>query len=179
MSQQVLSITQINEYIRAMMDSDALLTGLLRFGGANRRFQHKGNIDGITIIDDYAHHPTEIKATLSAAQQMPHNRIRCIFEPHTYSRTRTLWNEFLTAFNDADELILTDIYAARELPDGVTTSEKLAEAIKETGLKVTYIKDFSDIADYIKSTSETEDIVFTMGAGTVTKIGPMLCDNKI
>jgi len=105
--------------------------GIESFKGTHRRFEKKGTCRGALVIDDYAHHPTEIKATLSAAKQMPHSRIRCIFEPHTYSRTRTLWSDFLTAFDDTDELILTDIYAARELPDGVTTSEKLADAIKE------------------------------------------------
>lgn len=91
------------------------------------------------MIDDYAHHPTEIKATLHAAQKFPHNKVWCVFQPHTFSRTRTLWDEFVGAFDDADELILTHIYAAREKFDGVTKPENLAEDIKKRGVNAQYI----------------------------------------
>lgn len=157
-------------------DVKAAAKGIEEFKGTHRRFEKKGFCRGALVIDDYAHHPTEIKATLSAAVQMPHKRIRCIFEPHTYSRTRTLWNDFLTAFDGADEIILTDIYAAREKPDGVTTSEKLCEEMKARGINAVYIKGFDKIASYMKETASEGDIVFTMGAGMVTEIGPMLCE---
>ena len=160
-------------------DMKKSLDGIKSYEGTHRRFERKGTCCGAEVIDDYAHHPTEIKATLSAAKDIcGGGKIRCIFQPHTYSRTRTLWDKFLTAFDDADELILTDIYAAREKPDGVTTSASLAEAISKRKDNVKYIKEFSDIADYIKSSAKPGDMIFTMGAGTVTEIGPMLTDEK-
>ena len=150
--------------------------GLKTFKGTHRRFEKKGFVNGAVVLDDYAHHPTEIKATLKAAKAFPHDRIICIFQPHTYSRTRTLWDEFLTAFDDTDELIITHIYAAREKPDGVTTAEKLAEAIAERGLNVRYMDDFADIEEYIKKDAREGDIVFTMGAGDVTNIGSAITE---
>ena len=150
--------------------------GLETFKGTHRRFEKKGFVNGAVVLDDYAHHPTEIKATLKAAKAFPHDRIICIFQPHTYSRTRTLWDEFLTAFDDTDELIITHIYAAREKPDGVTTAEKLAEAIAERGLNVRYMDDFADIEEYIKKDAREGDIVFTMGAGDVTNIGSAITE---
>lgn len=156
-------------------DTEKSARGIETFKGTHRRFERKGTVNGAIVLDDYAHHPTEIRATLKAAKDFEHNRVICIFQPHTYSRTRTLWDDFVNAFDDADELILTSIYAARELPDGVTTSEKLTEAIKEKGINASYIEDFSEIAEYIKKTASDGDIIFTMGAGNVTDIGKMVC----
>lgn len=156
------------------IDPKSAAKGIETFKGTHRRFEKKGMINGATVIDDYAHHPTEIKATLKAAKSMPHNRIRCIFQPHTYSRTRTLWDEFKTAFDDTDELILTHIYAAREQYDGVTDPDRLAGEIAARGVNARYIDDFGDIADYIRQTAAESDIIFTMGAGDVTEIGPMI-----
>lgn len=153
------------------VDSETAAKGIETFKGTHRRFEKKGIINGAIVIDDYAHHPTEIKATLKAAKEFPHKRIRCIFQPHTYSRTRTLWNDFLTAFDDTDELILTHIYAAREAFDGVTSPEKLAEEISQRGVNSKYIENFDGIVSYIKETAEDGDIIFTMGAGDVTEIG--------
>lgn len=155
---------------------DTAAKGIETFVGTHRRFEKKGFVNGAIVIDDYAHHPTEIKATLKAAKDFEHNKIRCIFQPHTYSRTRTLWNEFVEAFDNADELILTHIYAAREKFDGVTKPENLAEDIKKRGVSVKYIDDFSQIAEYIKETAEPGDIIFTMGAGDVTNIGAMITE---
>ena len=157
-------------------DIEKVVKGLESFKGVKRRFEKKGTINGATVIDDYAHHPTEIKTTLAAAQKFPHERIICIFQPHTYSRTRTLWKEFTESFADADELILTHIYAAREPFDGVTTPQNLAKDIEAKGQKVKYLEDFSDIAEYIKQNAKENDIIFTMGAGTVTEIGPMIVE---
>ncbi len=155
-------------------DAKLAAAGVGKFCGTKRRFEKKGMLGAAVVIDDYAHHPTEIRATLSAAKKMPHSRILTIFQPHTYSRTRTLWNDFVTAFDDTDKLIITDIYAAREAFDGVTTAEDLAAAISEHGVDVVYIKDFSDIADFVKSYVSDDDIVFTMGAGTVTELSGYL-----
>ena len=104
--------------------------GLANCRGAHKRFEYKGEINGITVIDDYAHHPVEIKATLSTAKKIPHNKIFCVFQPHTYTRTKTLFDEFTTAFNDADELVLMDIYAAREKDTGLVSSDELGDAIR-------------------------------------------------
>ncbi len=152
------------------VDAATAAKGIETFKGTHRRFEKKGFVNGAVVLDDYAHHPTEIKATLKAAKAFPHRRIICIFQPHTYSRTRTLWNEFLTAFDDTDELIVTHIYAAREKDDGVTSAAKLADAIAGRGINAKYIEDFSDIEEYIKKTAAEGDIVFTMGAGDVTNI---------
>ena len=157
-------------------DIEKSARGIETFKGTHRRFEKKGFVNGAVIIDDYAHHPTEIKATLSAASELPHNRIICIFQPHTYSRTRTLWDEFVTAFGGADELIMTHIYAAREKNDGVTDPRKLAEDIKQTGVNARYIDDFNEISEYVRSIAREGDIIFTMGAGDVTEIGDMLKD---
>ena len=156
------------------LDPKKAALGIGKFCGTKRRFEKKGMCKEAVVIDDYAHHPTEIKATIKAASAVSHNRICCIFQPHTYTRTKTLWNDFVNSFYGVDKLILTDIYAARELPDGETTSEKLAEAIKETGMDVVYIEKFEDIAEYVKSYAEKGDIIFTMGAGTVTDISKYL-----
>lgn len=152
-------------------DIEKTARGIESFKGTRRRFERKGEINGAIVLDDYAHHPTEIKATLKAAREFPHNKIYCIFQPHTYSRTRTLWNEFVESFDDTDELIMTHIYAAREPFDGVTRPEKLAEDIIKRGVKATYIDDFDEIAEYITKNASEGDIVFTMGAGDVTEIG--------
>ena len=128
------------------------------------------------MIDDYAHHPTEIKATLHAAQKFPHNKVWCVFQPHTFSRTRTLWDEFIGAFDDADELILTHIYAAREKFDGVTKPENLAEDIKKRGANAQYIDKFEDIAEFLKKNVKEGDIVFTMGAGDVVNINKLIVE---
>lgn len=156
------------------IDAEVASKGIETFKGTHRRFEKKGVINDAVIIDDYAHHPTEIKSSLKAAKKFNPKRIRCIFQPHTYSRTRTLWNEFLTAFDDADELILTHIYAAREVYDGVTDPDRLADEIKARGVNAKYIDSFSDIEKYIKETAAPGDIIFTMGAGDITEISDNL-----
>lgn len=149
--------------------------GIESFSGAHRRFEKKGEYNGATIMDDYAHHPTEIRATLKAAQAFPHNRLWCIFQPHTYSRTRSLWNEFCQSFDNVDELIITHIYAAREKPDGVTKPENLAKDIANRGIKVRYVDDFEEIEQILRTELKNNDLVFTMGAGNVVDIADNLC----
>lgn len=153
------------------IDAAVAAKGIETFRGTHRRFDRRGMVNGAVVIDDYAHHPTEIKATLRAARSFPHKRIITIFQPHTYSRTRTLWNEFVEAFDDTDELILTHIYAAREVFDGVTRPENLCGEIKQRGINAVYIDRFEDIIEKVKQDASEGDIIFTMGAGDVTNIG--------
>ncbi len=158
------------------VDAETAAKGIETFKGTHRRFEKKGFLNGAVVIDDYAHHPTEIRATLEAAKKFPHNKIWCVFQPHTYSRTRTLWNEFTEAFDDADELILTHIYAAREKSDGVTSSKNLAKDTAKRGINAQYIEEFSDIAEYLKKNVTEGDIVFTMGAGNVVDINKLIIE---
>ena len=158
------------------VDAETAAKGIETFKGTHRRFEKKGFLNGEVVIDDYAHHPTEIKATLHAAQKFPHNKVWCVFQPHTFSRTRTLWDEFVGAFDDADELILTHIYAAREKFDGVTKPENLAEDIKKRGVNAQYIDKFEDIAEFLKKNVKEGDIVFTMGAGDVVNINKLIVE---
>lgn len=145
-----------------------------KFKGTHRRFEFKGTLDGAIIIDDYAHHPTEIKATLSSALNYPHNRIICIFQPHTYSRTYSLLQDFATSFDSADITIITDIYAAREKDTGIVHAKDLAKLIRDRGNETYYIKEFTDIVDYLRSIIKSGDLVITIGAGDVYEVGNML-----
>lgn len=150
---------------------DIMAEGLLEFTGTHRRFEKKGEINGITVIDDYAHHPVEIMATLKAAKNYPHRKIYCVFQPHTYTRTLSLFNEFANAFGNSDKLILIDIYAAREKDSGIINSEMLRDEVIKNGVDVTYIKSFEETIDYLKEKMENGDILITMGAGDVYRIG--------
>lgn len=149
---------------------------LKEFKGTHRRFDIKGTRNSITVVDDYAHHPTEIKATLHAAKQFPHQKIWCIFQPHTYTRTRTLFDEFSEAFYDADNVIITDIYAAREKDTGLVNPSELVEGINKYSANAVYKNDFKSIADFIAKEAHPGDLVFTMGAGDVFKLAPMILD---
>lgn len=150
---------------------DTIASGLIKCKGAHKRFEYKGEKDGVTIIDDYAHHPTEIKATLSTARKIKHNKIYCVFQPHTYTRTKTLFDEFTTAFGDADELILMDIYAAREKDTGLVSSDELGDAIRKTGLKCTNIHSHDEATKYLRNIAQAGDLVLTVGAGDVVIVG--------
>ena len=148
--------------------------GIESFKGASRRFDKKGYYNGAQIVDDYAHHPTEIQATLKAAKPFVKKRLWCVFQPHTYSRTKKLWDSFCKSFDIVDELIITHIYAAREKFDGVTSPERLAEDIKKRGVKVRYIEDFDDIEKILKKELIEGDMLITMGAGNVVDIAENL-----
>jgi len=159
------------------VSKDVIASTLKDFSGTNSRFDVTGTTEkGVKIIDDYAHHPTEIKATLSAARNVKHNKLWLIFQPHTYTRTKALFNEFVDSFGDADVVILTDIYAAREKDVYNISSYKLMTAMKEKhpDKAVYYVKDFEDIVRYIDKFAGKDDIVMTMGAGDVYKVGNML-----
>lgn len=154
------------------IDPKCIKEGLEAFHGTKRRFEKKGFVNGALVIDDYAHHPTEIEATLNAIENIDHNRVWCIFQPHTYTRTYNLLGDFAKVLSRAGNVILTDIYAAREKDTGLVSSRQLAEKIDGA----VYIKDFNDIADYIRKNAKEGDIVLTMGAGNVVDIGGLLVD---
>jgi UDP-N-acetylmuramate--alanine ligase len=159
------------------IDKEHIATALSLFGGTSRRFEYKGEVAGVTIIDDYAHHPTEIKATLTAAQNYPHNKIWCVFQPHTYTRTKALMNEFANALSLADHVILADIYAAREKDNLGISSRTLQEKIVELGHECNYfptIENFSEIEKFLLQNCTKGDLLITMGAGDVVKIGDEL-----
>ena len=148
--------------------------GLSAFHGTDRRFEYKGELNGITIIDDYAHHPTEIEATLTSAKHYPHREIWCVFQPHTYTRTKALFQEFAAALSHADHVILADIYAARETDTLGITSEQLAEAVKSEGGDAVYLSSFENIEQYLLQHCQNGDLLITMGAGDVVNIGEEL-----
>ncbi len=146
--------------------------GLQRFTGVQRRLEVRGNVRGVTVVDDYGHHPTEIRATLAAAKGIWPGRIIVVFQPHRYTRTKALFNEFLAAFGDADQLIVTDIYAASEQPLPGVTSELLCEAIRGAGHRdVLYMPDFDAIARHLLRIAGPNDVILTQGAGSVWKVG--------
>ncbi len=153
------------------LEVETISKGIETFKGTHRRFEKLGTLNGATIIADYAHHPTEIIATLKAAKSFEYNRMWCVFQPHTYTRTRALWNDFLTCFDDCDKLVLTHIYAAREPFDGVTKASTLATEIKQRGRDTVYIEDFSQVCEHLKENVSENDLVFIMGAGDVIQIG--------
>ena len=148
--------------------------GLEAFGGTDRRFQKKGEIGGVTIVDDYAHHPTEIRATLTAAQNMPHKTLWCVFQPHTYTRTKTLMDDFAAALSLADKVVLADIYAARETDRLGISSDTLREKVEALGTDAHYFPSFDAIENYLLENCEAGDVLITMGAGDVVKIGEHL-----
>ncbi len=153
---------------------ETMKKGLDDFSGADRRFEKKGEIGGITIIDDYAHHPTEIAATLKAARNCPHKTLWCVFQPHTYTRTKALMDDFAKALTLADKVVLADIYAARETDTLGISSKQLAEKINQLGGDALYLPSFDAIENYLLEHCIQGDLLITMGAGDVVKIGENL-----
>ena len=153
---------------------DSIQKALLSFTGANRRFEFKGTVNGANIYDDYGHHPTEIVATAKALMNKKYNKSWVVFQPHTYSRTKNLLDDFAKALLNFDNIIILDIYAAREKNTYGITSKDLADKICGLGKNALYISDFNDCVKYLKNNVEENDIIITQGAGTVTEIGPML-----
>ena len=157
------------------LPTEEVIVGLRKFGGANRRFQYKGELNGVTIIDDYAHHPTEIKATANAIKNKQYNKSWVVFQPHTFSRTKEHLDSFAEALLNFDNIILLDIYAAREVNTYDISSKDLEEKINSlVPNKAKYIPDFNEVVSYLKNNISKDDIIITLGAGTVTEIGPML-----
>ena len=162
------------------IEKEVIKEGLLKYTGAHRRFEYKGNTNGASVYDDYGHHPTEIKAVYNAMKKKKYNRSWVIFQPHTYSRTKNLLNEFAQALSGFDNIIITDIYAAREKNTYGISSKDLVKQINinRVGRQALYMSDFHEIAKYIRDRVMPNDIVITLGAGTVTQIGPMILECK-
>jgi UDP-N-acetylmuramate--alanine ligase len=159
------------------IDLEAIRTALDQFRGVDRRFQLRGRAAGISVIDDYGHHPTEIKATLAAARQCGFRRIHVIFQPHRYTRTRDLMEEFTSAFDDADSVFVLDIYAANEQPIEGITGEFLARRIREKTLKNgRYVNSPAEAVDAATAVAEDGDMILTLGAGSVSQFGPLILE---
>ena len=157
------------------IEVEKILASLKKFGGAKRRFETKGKVDGVWVVDDYAHHPTEIGVTIKAALQTKPERLLCVFQPHRYTRTKLLFDEFCECFRGCDELVIVDVYSAGEDPIAGTNSAKLVEGIKAaTGQRVLYIPRLSKAEEYLQEQAQTGDLIMTIGAGYVFKIGEEL-----
>lgn len=155
---------------------DCMKIALEKFTGADRRFQYKGTVNGAQVYDDYGHHPTEVLATAKALNNKKFNKSWVVFQPHTYSRTFNLLNEFAEALLSFDNIVVTDIYAARETNTYNISSKDLVDAIIKLGKDAKYISSLEDCASYLKDNVKKDDIVLTLGAGTVTNIGPMIIE---
>ncbi|MBP7176140.1 MAG: UDP-N-acetylmuramate--L-alanine ligase [Thermoclostridium sp.] len=158
--------------------NEIIRTSLRKFTGTHRRFELKGMVDGIRVVDDYAHHPTEVIATLKAARSSTRGRVLCVFQPHTYTRTHELMNEFSKAFTMADRVYLTDIYAAREKDTGLVNSSELAERINQTMNNAVYVSSFKEAVDRLIQDSSPGDLILTMGAGDVDRVGELFLQGK-
>jgi len=151
---------------------------LANFNGVDRRFQVIGTADGVTVVDDYGHHPTEIRATLAAARQYGAGKVHVVFQPHRYTRTQLLLDEFTTAFRDADSVLVLDIYAASEKPIPGITAELLANRITEAGgQEALYVPSFAEAAELAASAAQAGDMVLTLGAGSIWQLGPLVLEH--
>lgn len=164
-----------NEY---GIEKNIIKSTLISFKGADRRFEYKGKVNGAKVYDDYGHHPTEILATAKSLMNKKYDKSWVVFQPHTYSRTKNLLTEFAKALLNFDNIIILDVYAAREKDTYGVNSKTLVDKIKSLGKDAKYIPDFDKCAKYLKENVEKGDIVLTLGAGTVTEIGPMIVDKK-
>lgn len=166
------SLSAIAAAMELGISMDAVKAGLLHCKGAERRFQYKGTIlDNVTVMDDYAHHPTEIAATLAAAKNTSYHELWCVFQPHTYSRTYALFDDFAKVLSVCDHVIVADIYAAREKDTGLVSAKQLAEKIASYGTDAFYLPSFIDIENYLLKNCKKNDLLITMGAGNVDSIG--------
>lgn len=156
------------------ISDETTAAGLSAFEGTERRFEYKGQAGGVNIIDDYAHHPTEIRATLTTAAKYPHKKVWCVFQPHTYSRTKAFLDEFAAALSLADEIVLADIYAAREKDTLGISAKTLQEKIISLGHSCHYFPTFEEIEKFLLKNCTKDDLLITMGAGDVVKIGETL-----
>lgn len=156
------------------IDFSVVKKALSNFHGTDRRFEYKGKVQGVTIIDDYAHHPTEITATLNAAQNYPHATLWCVFQPHTFSRTKAFMKEFAKALSLADRVVLSDIYPARETDSLGISSETLKKEIEALGKTCYYFPSFEEIENFLLKNCTQNDLLITMGAGDVLNIGENL-----
>lgn len=178
---KVIGLHNISNSLAALALADklgvsfaAICTALASYTGTERRFEKKGEIGGITIIDDYAHHPSEIRATLTAAKNYPHQSIWCVFQPHTYSRTKSFLKETAEALSYADHVVLADIYAAREADPGDISSKDLLQKLQAAGTDAYYFPCFDEIENFLLSHCTNGDLLITMGAGDIVTIGEAL-----
>lgn len=153
------------------LSPEIIAQGIADFHGADRRFERKGTAFGATIIDDYAHHPTEIRAVITAARQMPHKKLWVVFQPHTYTRTKALLPDFADALSLADHIVLSDIYAAREVNTVGISSEDLRAEIEKRGTRADYFSSFKEILEFLKTQLKEGDMLITMGAGNIVDVG--------
>ncbi len=152
-------------------------SALAGFAGVDRRFQLRGTAAGVSVIDDYGHHPTEIRATLAAARECGYRKVHVVFQPHRYTRTQSLIDEFATAFENADSLFVLDIYPAGETPIPEITGEALARRIGEKGTPPTkYASSFENAATSVIADAQEGDMILTLGAGSVSQLGPMIIE---
>jgi UDP-N-acetylmuramate--alanine ligase len=159
------------------VEVEAIRAGLDQFRGVDRRFQLRGRAAGVSVIDDYGHHPTEIKATLAAARQCGFRKVHVVFQPHRYTRTRDLMDEFTAAFGGADSLFVLDIYAASEKPIEGISGETLAQAIREkSGRDARYVSSFAEAVPSVAEVAREGDMILTLGAGSVSQLGPMILE---
>ena len=159
------------------IDFTHLIEGFRSYGGTHQRFELKGVLKGITIIDDYAHHPTEVKVTLEVAKKLPHNKIWCVFQPHTYTRMKIFLDDFANSLSLADEIIVSDIYAAREKDPGDIHSQDLVKSIHNLGKNAIYLNNFDDITTHLLEHCVPGDLIITMGAGNINTIADELLGN--
>ncbi len=165
-----LSAIAVSEFLG--IDMEAIKKGLIECTSAKRRFEHKGiTKNGVIVIDDYAHHPTEIEATLNAAKNTPHNELYVAFQPHTYTRTYALLDRFAAALKDCDHVLVADIYAAREKDTGLVSSQDLCDRINSLGGHAEHFNDFLSIENFIEKNCKKNDLLITMGAGDIDKVG--------
>ncbi len=150
--------------------------GLAQFRGVDRRFQLRGQVRNVSVVDDYGHHPTEIRATLAAARQCGYRKLHVIFQPHRYTRTRDLADDFVTAFDHADTLQVLDIYAASEAPIEGVSAAMLVERMKANRNSVRYAESFAEAARYAAAEARAGDLVLTLGAGSVSQLGPLVLE---
>lgn len=170
---------------RVGISAETTAKALCGVQGAKRRFEHKGTVGGIKIVDDYAHHPTEIKSCLAAARQLmgakgkAYGKIVCLFQPHTYTRTKNLFEKLITSFSDADKIVLLPIYAAREPFDPQISSEMLSEGIQNNSGDTFFAENFDKAGIYLCDTLQPGDLLITMGAGDVYEAGNLLLQSKL
>lgn len=167
------SLSSIAAALSLNIPYDAIKEGLVNYKGTHRRFEIKGVKDGVTVIDDYAHHPTEIISAIKTALRYPHNKIYCLFQPHTYTRTYNLFDEFCDCFNGVDYLLMADIYAAREKDTGLVNSKDLVKKICEKGINANYIPNFDDMVTFLKTNCKEGDLILTVGAGDINTVGEL------
>jgi UDP-N-acetylmuramate--alanine ligase len=165
--------------LRLGLDVPAIAEGLAAFGGVSRRFEFRGRFAGADLVDDYAHHPAEIDATLSAARFGPWKRVVAVFQPHLYSRTQALWREFGIALSVADVVVVTDVFGAREDPVPGVTGKLIVESVCEAapGRKVAYLPKLNEAARYLRGEVRAEDLILTLGAGDITTLHDRLADD--